>query len=67
MESVPGCTLLPWGGVKASACEALRTTVGCCVSCVGMFQLRIRDDPTSGSAPSVTTNAPVFLLKVPAP
>ena len=55
------------GGASSKACDAFRAAVGCCVSCVGTFQVRIKDEPTSGSAPSVTTKAPVFLLKVPAP
>ncbi len=67
MVSVPGCTLFPSGGASCKACDAFRTMVGCCVSWVGTFHVRIKDEPTSGSAPSVTTNAPVFLLKVPAP
>ena len=61
---MPGCTLLPSGGASCKACEALRVAVGCWVSWVGTFHVRISEEPTSGSAPSVTTKAPVFLLKV---
>ena len=67
MVSAPGCTLLPSGGASCKACDAFRAAVGCCVSWVGTFQVNTKELPTSGSAPSVTTNAPVFLLKVPAP
>ena len=67
---VTGLVLLQWAADRlaaSKACDAFRAAVGCCVSCVGTFHVRIRDEPTSGSAPKVTTKAPVFLLKVPAP
>ena len=65
--SEPGCTAVPAGGFNARLVEAFSEAEGCCVSCVGTFQVNTSELPTSGSAPSVTTNAPVFRLTVPAP
>ena len=65
--SEPGCTAVPAGGFKAKLCDAFRVVDGCCVSCVGTFQVSTSELPTSGNAPNVTTKAPVFRLNVPAP
>ena len=65
--SDPGCTAVPAGGLKTRLCVAFNVIEGCCVSCVGTFQLRTSELPTSGNAPNVTTKAPVFRLNVPAP
>ena len=65
--SDPGCTEVPAGGFNARLWAAFRLVDGCCVSCVGTFQVSTSELLTSGNAPKVTTNAPVFRLNVPAP
>ena len=67
MVSVPGCNAFAFGRGKLQGLRCLQSGGWLLRFLVGTFHVRISDEPTSGSAPSVTTKAPVFLLKVPAP